>query len=124
MLLWHGCLVVVDLFRYSNVYALRPGVAGLLEAGPLPTPKAGRNDRSRRQDPRRVLVEILAMQHAATLPTVQEQMGSGMGIGERAVADDIQLTGSTGASAPTSSIEGRLEGDFGNPGGRGAHSQE
>ena len=114
VLLWHGCLVVVDLFRYSNVYALRPGVAGLLEAGPLPTPKAGRNDRSRRQDPRRVLVETLAMQHAATLPTVQEQMGSGMGIGERAVADDIQLTGSTGASAPTSSIEGRLEGDFGN----------
>ena len=30
VLLWHRCVVLVDLFRYSNIYATSPDVASLL----------------------------------------------------------------------------------------------
>ena len=40
---WYHCQVLLDLFRFSNTYALRPGVAALFAGGPPPSAHVGAN---------------------------------------------------------------------------------
>ena len=90
VLLWHGCVVLVDLFRYSNVYALRPGVAGLMEAGAMKhypwmkelhkfssQPGSGGTGDWREQDPRRFVLDALALLHTGHNPIEEARSSAG-----------------------------------------------
>ena len=107
VLLWHGCLVLVDIFRYSNIYALRDGVAGLFQAGPLRHEQwmddfLQNNSRSGEnaitiQNPWRFLAEAVTLQY-------KESSKSAMG-------DDLGLNVDENESFATNAPDGPSGGD-------------